>query len=66
MGKNYKEKCSYYYLHDIKDIPFKMYISLKHKWNRHNFDLDEMRYLRNKKRIKILNNQLKNEINNYD
>lgn len=62
MGRNYKEKAAYHYLHDIKSVPRKMMIKLFKKWNRHNFDIDEMRYNRVMKKEHIFDRDWKKEI----
>ena len=44
MGKNYKERSAYAYLHDTgRNIPRKLLYRIKRKWWRHNFDIGEMR-----------------------
>lgn len=63
MGKNYKEISAYNYLHDISNIPKNMLIKLKKKWNRHNFDIDEMRADRVRKKQEIFDNDWKSELN---
>lgn len=63
MGKNYKEKSAYLYLHEIRKISYKMLIKLRKKWNRHNFDVDEMRAYKKNKMEHILDKEQENEIN---
>lgn len=63
MGKNYKEKSEYLYLHEIGKISYKMLIKLRNKWNRHNFDVDEMRARKKDKIEHILDKEQDNEIN---
>lgn len=62
MGKNYKEIFSYKYLHDIGRVPRKFLIKLFKKWNRHNFDINEMRARRNKIKQNIFDKDWKNEL----
>ena len=62
MGKNYKEMSAYHYLHDISDIHKNMLIKLKKKWNRHNFNVDEMRYNRVMKKQEIFDKDWRNEL----
>lgn len=51
MGRNYKERAAYAYLHDTKSqISRKLLYSLKRKWWRYNFDIGDMRLKRNNKR----------------
>lgn len=62
MGKNYKEMSAYHYLHNISNIPKNMLIKLKKKWNRHNFDIDEMRADRVRKKQEIFDKDWRNEL----
>lgn len=59
MGKNYKERAAYAYLHDTgRNIPRKLLYRIKRKWWRHNYEIGEMR----KKRKKNFNSiKLNNE-----
>lgn len=66
MGKNYLEQASYNYLHGVKEIPRKMVIKLIKKWNRHNFDLDEMRHYRKKEIEKIEDKNMNDELQKYN
>lgn len=66
MGKNYKEKSAYLYLHEISKISYNMLIKLRKKWNRHNFDVDEMRAQKKSKIERIIDKDLDNEINMLD
>ena len=44
MGKDYKERAAYAYLHDTgRNIPRKLLYQIKRRWWRHNFDIGEMR-----------------------
>lgn len=48
MGKDYKERAAYAYLHDTgRNIPRKLLYRIKRKWWRHNFDIGEMRKKKN-------------------
>lgn len=66
MGKNYKEVFSYRYLHNIGKVPKKFLIKLFKKWSRHNFDIDEMRANRKKKKQEIFDKAWKNELKNRE
>lgn len=60
MGRNFKERAAYVYLHGMKSqIPRKLLYSLKRKWWRHNYDIGDMRLKRNNKRAKETKNNLK-------
>lgn len=44
MGKDYKERAAYAYLHDTgRNIPRKLLYRIKRKWWRHNYEIGEMR-----------------------
>lgn len=62
MGRNYKEMSAYHYLHDIGKVPKNILIRLFKKWNRHNFDVDEMRLNRVRKKQEIFDRDWKKEI----
>lgn len=62
MGKDYKQRAAYRYLHGIGDIPKKMLIRIFKKWNRHNFDIGEMRADKVDKIDKILVEDMINEL----
>ena len=63
MGKDYKEREAYKYLHDMVDS---VSIAVRKGWNRRNFDVGRYR----KKRIEIseaiINNETQNEINSSE
>ena len=49
MGKDYKERAAYAYLHDTgRNIPRKLLYRIKRKWWRHNYEIGEMRKKRKK------------------
>lgn len=60
MGRNYKERQSYAYLHGLVD---KVSIRLKIKWNRRNWNVGKFRALRKHKREKIINTETKKNLN---
>lgn len=62
MGKDYKQRAAYRYLHGTGDIPRKMLIRIFKKWNRHNFDIGEMRADKVDKIDKILVEDMINEL----
>lgn len=59
MGRNIKERQAYAYLHGFID---KVNISIKKKWNRHNFDKGEFRALRKAKTERIIDRKTQTEL----
>jgi hypothetical protein len=57
MGRNWKEKAAYRYIHFDMPIPRHLF-GIRMKWWRHNFDIGEMRY----KRKQLIDKQLNKEI----
>ena len=48
MGKNYKERAAYAYLHDIgRNIPRKLLYRIKRKGWRNNYEIGDMRNKKN-------------------
>lgn len=63
MGKNYKERGAYDYLHG-KQVNSNLLFRIFRKWKRHNWDVGEYRAERAKLKSEINLREMKNELNN--
>lgn len=66
MGKNWKEKEAYRYLHDVGDVSRRMMITLGLKWRRHNWDVGEERAWLVSKKDEISNQEMLSELEEYE
>ena len=60
MGRNFKERQAYLYLHGLID---KVSFMLHRKWSRNNWDIGEFRALRKEKTERIIDKETKNTLN---